>query len=97
MKLLSIPKEKYNEYKLDLMFDAYKWDPQFVDNNTIAKYVLILSEKENKELIEYTEQLDMETRMAEEFLNNNLEDAKILKLPRKINKELKKMRDYEKE
>ena len=97
MKLLSIPKEKYNEYKLDLMFDAYKWDPQFVDNNTIAKYVLILSEKENKELIEYTEQLDMETRMAEEFLNNNLEDAKILKLPRKIKKKNKKIRDYEKE
>ena len=34
MRLISIPESKYLDYKVDLMFDAYKWDPQFLDNNT---------------------------------------------------------------
>ena len=33
MKLVPIPKEKYDEYRLNLMFDCYKWDPQFYDSN----------------------------------------------------------------
>ena len=45
MKLVSIPKEKYNDYRLDVMFDCYKWDPQFLDNNTIAEYALVISEE----------------------------------------------------
>lgn len=28
MKLISIPKEKYENYRLDLIFKAYKWDPR---------------------------------------------------------------------
>ena len=36
MKLVSIPKDKYEEYRPNLMFNAYKWDPQFFDNNTIV-------------------------------------------------------------
>lgn len=97
MKLVSIPKEKYEDYRLDLMFDCYKWDPQFLDNNTIAKHVLILTEKEHKELKSLTEKIDKETIAAEEFLNNNLKFSKKLALPRKIHKELKKMKNYEKD
>ena len=52
MKLVPIPKEKYNEYRINLMFDAYKWDPQFLDNNTIAKYALVLTNEEHQELLE---------------------------------------------
>ncbi len=44
MRLVAIPKEKYKDYRLDLMFKAYKWDPQFLDNNTIAKYALVITE-----------------------------------------------------
>ena len=88
MKLVSIPKDKYEEYRLNLMFNAYKWDPQFFDNNTIAKHVLVITNKEHKELEKLTEQLDRETRQAEEMLNNNLKLAKPLALPHKINKEL---------
>ena len=46
MKLVPIPKEKYNEYRVDLMFDCYKWDPQFLDHNTIAKHALVLTKEE---------------------------------------------------
>ena len=95
MKLVSIPEEQYNEYKLNLMFNAYKWDPQFLDNNTIAKHVLIITNEEHKELEKLTENLDKETRQAEELLNQNLKFAKSLALPKKINKELKRMKNYQ--
>lgn len=94
MRLVSIPKEKYDEYRLDLMFDCYKWDPQFLDNNTIAKNVLILSKEEYQELKELTEALDIETRNAEEFLNNNLELAKPLELSKKLKNEIITMKNY---
>ena len=95
MKLVNIPKEKYNDYRLEVMFDCYKWDPQFLDNNTIAKYALVISEEEHKELERLTEKIDKETIEAEEFINQNLKIAKPLALPKKITKELKRMKNYE--
>lgn len=95
MKLIPIPVERYDEYRLDLMFDCYKWDPQFEDHNTVAKHVLVLSQKEYQELKELTENLDIETRSAEEFLNKNLEYAKPLDLPKKLTKEIESMKDYD--
>ena len=49
MKLVSIPQEKFEDYRLNAIFDCYKWDPQFLDNNTLAKHVLVLTEEEYKE------------------------------------------------
>ena len=97
MKLVPIPKDQYDEYRVTLMFDCYKWDPQFSDRNTIAKYVLVLTPKEHEELKDLTEKLDLETRKAEKFLNNNLKLAKPLALPKKIRNEIKKMKNYEEE
>ena len=95
MKLISIPKNKYEEYRLNAIFDCYKWDPQFLDNNTLANYVLVLKESEYKKLATLTEQLDVETIKAEEFLNQNLKLSKKLELPKKIYNELKKMKNYD--
>lgn len=95
MKLVSIPKEKYDDYRLDCMFDCYKWDPQFLDNNTIAKHILVLSKKEANLVAELTEKLDKETRIAEEFLNHNLKLTKPLALPKEVHNELKKMNNYD--
>ncbi|MDL2325308.1 glutathionylspermidine synthase family protein [Ruminococcaceae bacterium OttesenSCG-928-A16] len=95
MKLVVIPPEKYNDYRLDVIFNCYKWDPQFLDNNTIAKYALVITKAEHEELARLTEQLDAETMQAEEFLNQNLRLAKPLALPRQISKELKKMENYQ--
>ena len=94
MKLVSIPNDKYDNYRLDLMFDCYKWDPQFSDHNTIAKHVLVITEEEHKELEKLTEKIDKETIQAERFLNDNLEFAKPLALPKKIYKELNRMKNY---
>lgn len=95
MKLISIPKDQYEEYRLNAIFDCYKWDPQFLDHNTLAKYVLVLKESEYQELVHLTEELDQETLKAEEFLNRNLKYARKLALPKKIYHELKKMKNYD--
>lgn len=97
MKLISIPPDKYNEYRLNAIFDCYKWDPQFQDHNTLAKYVLVLSKSESEEVEKLTESLDLETRNAEKFLNNNLKYAKPLALPRKVSSEIKRMNNYTEE
>ena len=73
------------------MFDCYKWDPYFLDNNTIAKHVLVLTKEEHEELKTLTEKLDKETREAEEFLNNHQGITKPLALPRQILNDLKHM------
>ena len=93
MRLIPIP--NYEDYKLDAIFDCYKWDPQFLDSNTVAKYALVITEEEHKKLKELTEAVDKETIIAEEFLNNNLEIAKPLALPKKVYNELKRMKNYD--
>ena len=95
MKLIPIPKEKYEEYRLSVMFDCYKWDPQFLDNNTVAKYALVLTEEEYEEVKKLTEMLDEETIAAEQFLNNHLECAKELQLSKEFHKEIRTMRNYD--
>mgnify|MGYP003307735901 CR=1 FL=1 len=97
MKLISIPEDKYEEYRLNAIFDCYKWDPQFLDNNTVAKHILVLTEEEHKEIKKLTEKLDIETTNAEEFLNNNLSLSKPLYLPKQIYKELNNMKNYDKD
>lgn len=84
----------YNEYKLDVMLDCYKWDPQFCDNNTVAKYALVLSEKEHEELKLLTEKLIKETTEAENFLNKNLKYTKALEIPNKFRSDIKSMKNY---
>ena len=76
MKLIKIPEDKYYEYKIQAMFDCYKWDPQFCDNNTLSKHILILTKKENEEIIKLTKSLDKETRSAEEYLNKKCKNCK---------------------
>lgn len=95
MKLVKIPEDKYYNYKLQAMFDCYKWDPQFCDNNTLAKYVLFLTKEENREVIKLTKELDKETRLAEEYLNTHTAIAKKILLPKKILEQIPKMRSYD--
>ena len=96
MKLIKIPEDRYYDYKIQAMFDCYKWDPQFCDNNTLSRYVLVLSKEENEELIELTQKLDNETRLAEEYLNKNTKIAKKLLLPKKILEQIPNMQNYDK-
>ena len=96
MKLIKIPDDRYYDYRLQAMFDCYKWDPQFEDSNTLARHVLVLSQAENEEIIKFTENLDKETRLAEEFLNKNIKISKKLMLPKKIIEKISDMEEYDK-
>ena len=97
MRLVKIPDDKYDEYRLNLMFDCYKWDPQYLENNTVAKHVLVITDEEHEEIKRITEAIDKETIEAENFLNKNLHIAKPLALPKKIYSELKRMENYNSE
>lgn len=94
MRLVPIPTSEYEEYRLNLMFDCYKWDPQFYDNNTVAKYALVITEEEHKQLVMLTEALDKETRAAEQFLNNHQELVAPLKLTRQLRGDIGRMGNY---
>ena len=95
MRLVPIPTSEYDEYRLKLMFDCYKWDPQFLDNNTVAKYALVITEEEHKQLAMLTEALDKETRDAEQFLNNNQNLTFPLKLTKQLLGDIKRMGNYD--
>ena len=95
MKLIPIPEDKYADYRLTAMFDCYKWDPQFLDHNTVAKHALVLTEEEYQEVKRLTEAIDAETRAAEDFLNSHLDCAKKLNLPKKHRKEVASMGNYD--
>ena len=95
MKLVPIPKDEYDDYRLDAIFKAYKWDPQFSDANTLSKHVLVVTDEEHAELVRLTEQLCAETVAAEKALCGNLKLSKALRLPRAARKEQKKMKNYQ--
>ena len=95
MKLFSIPKDKYDEYRINAIFDCYKWDPQFQDKGTVAHHALVLTEKEYEEVKRLTEAMDEETRNAEAYINQHIDIAKTLHLPKKIYKELLRMNNYD--
>lgn len=94
MRLVPIPTSEYEEYRLKLMFDCYKWDPQFLDNNTVARYALVITEEEHKQISGFTESLDKETRAAEQFLNNNQSLVSPLKLTRQLRGDIGRMSNY---
>lgn len=94
MKLVPIPENEYDNYRVNAIFDCYKWDPQFLDNNTLAKYILVITEQEYGELKVFTEKLSKETIDAENFLNQNLHLTKPLHLSKALNKELQNMANY---
>ena len=92
MKLIKIP--DYYNYRIDAMFDCYKWDPQFEDANTLSEYALVLTKEEAEEVATLTEQLEQETEEVELFLKTHLRFAKQLQIPKALWKELKRMRNY---
>ena len=94
MRLIPVPKDKYEDYRLDVIFKGYKWDPQYLDNNTISRYVLVITEQEHLELERLTEQLAEETVMAERLLIAEPGTTKPLMLPRKIHRELRSIKNY---
>jgi len=94
IKLELIPEDKYSDYRYNVIFKAYKWDPQVGDSNTVSKHVIILDPKTVGQLKSWAEQLSSETMLMEEELLKNLSLAKELGLPDKIRKMLGRSSNY---
>ena len=68
MELSNIPKEYYGQYRMNVMFDGYKWDMQAGEQSTISDKVLLFEPDEMSPLIEnaialYHETIAMELAM----------------------------------
>ena len=94
LRFASISPNLYPEYRTDVIFKAYKWDPQVSDQNTIAKYVIIMARETADQLSLWAEQISRETMQMEEALIHNLPLAKKLGLPPEINKALPRLAQY---
>jgi len=94
MKLVQIPKEVYSEYKYRSIFEAYKWDPQVEDHNTVAKDVLVIEEETALRIEKWAEELSLETMCMEEAFFHKLHLAKQLGLPKKIYNNLSALKNY---
>lgn len=97
IKLVKIPKEKYSDYRYDVIFNAYKWDPQVGDANTVSEYVLVIDNQTADELETMAEQLSLETMSIEEQLIKKPNLTNQLGLPRPIRLALKKVTNYTRE
>jgi len=95
IKLALIPEDKYSDYRYDVIFNAYKWDPQVEDQNTISKHVVLMHRETADQLETWAEQLSKETMLMEETLIKNISLAKDLGLPNKIYKNLNRLRSYD--
>ncbi len=93
--LASIPGEKYSEYRYNVIFNAYKWDPQVGDHNTIAKHAVLMDQETVSQLEDWAEQLSEETMLLEEALIRRPELVKKLGLPREILKTLDRLSNYD--
>lgn len=94
IKLLSIPREKYSDYRYKVIFHCFKWDPQVGDTNTIAEEVVVLSPSTAKNLAQWAERLAAETLLLEEKLLNQPSLYKELGLSNEIRKALSFAKDY---
>ncbi|MCL2800571.1 MAG: glutathionylspermidine synthase family protein [Treponema sp.] len=97
LRLSAINPDKYCEYRTDLIFNAYKWDPQVADQNTIAKHAIVIKEETAQKLGQWAEQMSKETVLMEEALIHNLPLAKKLGFLPQIIKELPRLSDYKAE
>lgn len=97
LELASIPEDAYADYKYDVIFGAYKWDPQVEDHNTVSRHVVLMSPRAAAELEQLAEQLADETVRMEEALLGQPVLAKELGFPREVQKVLPRLSGYRRE
>ena len=95
VRLEAIPGDRYSDYRYEVIFKAYKWDPQVEDHNTISGHVVLLERETARCLERWAERLAEETARMEEALLNRLPLAETLGLPRKILRMLTRSLNYD--
>lgn len=97
LSLITIPDNDYIDYKTEVIFNAFKWDAQVQDTNTISRHILLIDEYVADRLAQWAEQLSEETFNIEEALWQNPKMARGLGIPYSIQKRLKMIKDYKRE
>lgn len=97
MKLIKIPEEKYSDYRYEVIFSGYKWDPQVIDSNTVSEYALVMDKEEMQTLAQLAEQLAQETMAMEEKLIGRIDIHKKLGFPYRMRRAMKKLKTYQPE
>jgi len=97
LTLGDIPADRYSDYRYEVIFRGYKWDPQVGDANTVARQAVLIRRDEMERLEDWAEKLSEETARLEDALLQDLRLAKELGLPRKILKPLHRLEGYRRE
>ena len=98
LKLVPISKDIYDDYRNEVIFSAYKWDPQVEDHNTLSPYVLMISEEMAEQIKGFAEALAEETMLMEEALLNMPKSyIKKLGFDGKMCRVLERMMGYERD
>ena len=97
LRLGTVPDKSYPDYRYEVIFKAYKWDPQVGDNNTVSNRVLLLDRILAGQLAEWAEELSAETELMEQALLGRPDLVAELGLPRKIGRLLGRMSTYRRE
>jgi glutathionylspermidine synthase len=70
-ELAKIPPQSYEDYRMDAIFKAYKWDPQCEDYNTVSEYACLLTRETAIQLEQWAEDLTSELLAIERVLLAN--------------------------
>ena len=89
-----IPPDSYNDYRLEVIFKGYKWDPQVGDVNTIAPGAALITRETAQWLYQMAEGLAAETQVMEDVLLKQPKLWRELGLPREILKALSLSTNY---
>ena len=73
IRVKSIPEEYYLDYRLDVIFEGYKWDLQAGEQSTISDKVVLLEQEEMSFLADSAVKLYQETIALERALQKNPE------------------------
>lgn len=95
LRLGTIPESVYTDYRYEVIFRAYKWDPQVGDHNTVSDRVVLLDSEQAEQLARWAEGLAAETALMEQALPGRPDLVKELGLPRQIARRLGRLAGYD--
>jgi glutathionylspermidine synthase len=88
LRLIPIPQKSYGDYRYNVIFQCFKWDPQVGDSNTIAPEVVVISPQTAAQLARWAEEMAAETVQMDQALLHKPALWKTLGLSRPIQKAL---------
>jgi len=96
-RLALIPPGAYTDYRYEVIFGAYKWDPQVRDANTVSRHAAVITRETAQELNTMAERLSAEVMAMEEALLTRPELQKTMGFGGKMKKPLRAMGNYRRE